>query len=204
MPDERLRGLYLLTRPGPDLLDATAAALRGGAHLVQYRDKSDEAERRFDEARQLRVLCTTAGAMFIVNDDLELARRVSADGVHLGRDDADIMEARSALGDTAIIGASCYDSLERARHAASAGADYLAFGSFFPSPTKPDAVRATPALLTAARGELGLPLCAIGGITPENGAELVAAGADMLAVISGVFDAGDAEAAAGKFARLIV
>lgn len=200
MPDPRLRGLYVLTRAGDDLLEKSSAALRGGARLVQYRDKSDDTERRLDEARQLRALCTAASATFIVNDDIDLAIRVEADGVHLGRDDAGIADARAALGDTAIIGVSCYDSLERAE--AAAGADYLAFGAFFPSPTKPDAVRAAPALLTAARETFGLPLCAIGGITPENGAELVVAGADMLAVISGVFDADDADVAAGDYARL--
>lgn len=200
MSDPRLRGLYVLTRAGDDLLEKTAAALRGGARLVQYRDKSDDGERRLDEARQLRALCAAASATFIVNDDIDLAIRVEADGVHLGRDDDGIARARSALGDTALIGASCYDSLERAK--AAAGADYLAFGSFFPSPTKPDAVRATPALLAAARDAFDLPLCAIGGITPGNGAALVAAGADMLAVISGVFDADDAAAAAGDYAAL--
>ncbi len=202
MPDPRLRGLYLLTRPDPDLTGKTAAALRGGARLVQYRDKSDDADRRFDEARQLRALCTAVSATLIINDDIELAIRTGADGVHLGRDDAGIADARAALGETAVIGASCYDSLEHARRAVAAGADYLAFGSFFPSPTKPGAVRAAPALLAAAREAFELPLCAIGGITPGNGADLVAAGADMLAVISGVFDAGDAEAAAGDYATL--
>ncbi len=197
-----MRGLYLLTRPDGDLIGIVAAALQGGARMVQYRDKSDDAERRLDEARQLRALCDAAGAGFIVNDDISLAKRCGADGVHLGRDDGSITDARGALGTDAIIGVSCYGSLTRARAAAAAGADYLAFGSFFASPTKPDAVTASIDLLVAARAEFDLPLCAIGGITPENGERLVAAGADMLAVISGVFDAEDARVATWAYASL--
>jgi len=202
---ESLRGLYVLTRPftGGEraLLEAVEQTLEGGARLVQYRDKGAGASRRRREAAALAELCGAYGVPVIVNDDPVLAAAVGAGGVHLGRDDAPIREARELLGPSAIIGASCYDRLERARQAARAGADYLAFGSFHPSPTKPGAVHADTTLLGAASG-LGPALCAIGGITPENGAGLVAAGADLLAVISGVFDAGEPRLAASRYAAL--
>jgi thiamine-phosphate pyrophosphorylase len=138
----------------------------------------------------------------IINDDVELAVHCGAAGVHLGRDDADLATARARLGTGAIIGVSCYADLERAREAAAAGADYLAFGRFFPSQTKPEAVPADPALLAAARRELDLPLCAIGGITPANAAPLLEAGADLLAVIQGLFGQPDVRAAAARFQAL--
>lgn len=169
---------------------------------MQYRDKTHDAERRLSEARALKMLCTTSAATFIVNDDLMLAQASRADGVHLGRDDRSVADARALLGPDAVVGVSCYDDIERAHFAADAGADYLAFGSFFPSPTKPAAPRATVELLTEAVGAFGLPVCAIGGVTPENGGVLVAAGADMLAVITGLFEADDIEAAARAYARL--
>jgi thiamine-phosphate pyrophosphorylase len=143
-----------------------------------------------------------AGALFIVNDDVELALAVDADGVHVGRDDEGVAAARARLGPGRLVGASCYDQLGLARAAVAAGADYVAFGSFFPSPTKPNAARADVGLLRRARHELGVPLVAIGGITPENGAPLVAAGADMLAAIGAVFGASDPRAAAAAFAPL--
>lgn len=198
----RLRGLYAVTRPGPDLLADVAAALRGGARVVQYRDKGGDAERRLDEARQLKALCAAGGALFIVNDDPRLAKASHADGVHLGRGDDTVAAARALLGAHALVGVSCYDSLERAHAAVAAGADYLAFGSFFPSPTKPAAPRATIELLHHARVAFELPLCAIGGVTPENAPALVAAGADLVAAISGVFDAEDIAGAAAAYSRL--
>jgi thiamine-phosphate pyrophosphorylase len=202
----RLRGLYAITDPGltpPErLLDAVAAAIAGGAVVVQYRDKGADPGRRQAEASALTGLCHLHGVTFIVNDDAELAAEVGADGVHLGRDDGALQHARRLLGDRATIGVSCYDDLDRARRAAAEGADYVAFGSFFASSVKPDAVRATPGLLHAARRELALPVVAIGGITAENGAQLVTAGADMLAVISDVFGAADVQAAARRIARL--
>ncbi|MBS0581993.1 MAG: thiamine phosphate synthase [Proteobacteria bacterium] len=196
------RGLYAISDgPRPDLLAAVKAALRGGAVLLQYRDKTADSARRAFEARALRELCARHEVPFIVNDDVELALAAGADGVHLGEDDGDIAAARARLGSGAIIGASCYDSRARARELAAAGADYLAFGAFFPSSTKPDARRATPDLLRAAK-PLGLPLVAIGGITPDNAQPLVEAGADFLAVISGVFAQADPEAAARRYAAL--
>lgn len=200
-----LHGLYAITPDGvhgPDLVERTAAALRGGARLVQYRDKRADAERRLDEARQLRALCTAAGALLIINDDCELSAAAAADGVHLGRDDAPPGHARTVLGDDAIIGVSCYDSIERAAAAVSAGADYIAFGGFFPSPTKPDAVPAAPDLITRAKATYAVPVCAIGGITPQNGGQLVAAGADMLAVLSGLFSGTDVETSARMYTKL--
>ena len=201
-----LKGLYAITdgglTPGTGLSVAVEAAIRGGARLIQYRDKSSDKVRRMSEARMLAGLCRDHGTRFIVNDDVELALESGADGVHLGREDTDIAVARVRLGPRALIGVSCYDSLERAVAAAQAGADYVAFGSFYASGSKPGAVRVPLTLLTEARKHLGVPLCAIGGITPENGAALVAAGADMLAVIRGVFAAEDVKSAARDYARL--
>jgi thiamine-phosphate pyrophosphorylase len=198
-----LRGLYVITddrRSGPDHLAAqVAAALAGGARVVQYRDKSNDQERRLAEARALVDLCRHHRVPLLINDDVDLASAVNADGVHLGRDDQDIASARDRLPAGSLVGMSCYDDFELAREAARAGADYIAFGSFFPSPTKPDAVPARPDLLRRASRELALPTVAIGGIRPENGAPLVQAGADMLAVISAVFAATDVAAATRAF-----
>lgn len=201
-----LTGLYAITdsqlTPGDTLLPAVEAALRGGARVIQYRDKSGDSVRRQHEADALNTLCRAHGALLIVNDDVALAAAVGASGVHLGRDDPQLAAARRRLGSGAIIGVSCYNQLTRAQAAAEQGADYVAFGRFFPSLTKPDAVAATPELLREARRALRLPLVAIGGITPENGGQLIAAGADMLAVIHGVFGQPDIEAAARRFAAL--
>ena len=198
----RRAGLYAITDgPRAGLTDAVAAALRGGAALIQYRDKTADRDRRLGEVRALLGLCAAARVPLIVNDDIELAAAAGADGVHLGAGDAGIAAARDRLGADAIIGVSCYDSLARARAGAGTGADYLAFGAFFPSPTKPHARRATPALLREARA-LGLPLVAIGGITPDNARPLIEAGADFLAVVSGVFAAADPAVAARRYADL--
>lgn len=199
-----LHGLYAITdttASNPDALsDAVEAALQGGARVLQYRDKSDDRERRLREASTLRTLTRRYDVPLLINDDIELALAVGADGVHLGRDDAAIDRARARLASGSLVGISCYNRFDLAQQAAAAGADYIAFGSFFPSPTKPHAVRAEPALLQRARTELGLPVVAIGGISPENGAALVRAGADMLAVINALFAAADISAAARTFA----
>lgn len=206
MNTHALHGLYALTDaallPGEKLLAGVTAAIRGGARLVQYRDKSTDHARREREARTLLALCREYDVPLIINDDIALAQTIGADGVHLGRDDAAVEQARVQLGPHALIGVSCYDSLQRAINAAHAGADYVAFGSFFASPSKPDAMRAPLGLLRAAHRQLNIPVCAIGGITSENGAQLVAAGADMLAVISGVFAADDIEQAARQYVHL--
>jgi thiamine-phosphate pyrophosphorylase len=197
-----MRGLYAITDgPRGNLLVAAEAALAGGACVLQYRDKSTDHDRRHAEAVALQVLCLAHGVPLIINDDIALAAAVGAAGVHLGEQDADIAAARTRLGPAAIIGASCYDSLPRARQLAAAGADYLAFGAFFPSPTKPEARHAPTSLLRDAAA-LGLPRVAIGGITPDNGGALIDAGADLLAVISGVFGAADVRAAARRYADL--
>lgn len=208
-PTARLAGLYAITPADitdpARLADKVAAALRGGARLIQYRDKSTDHARRRATAERLLALTRAHGARLIINDDVALAAAVGADGVHLGRDDMSLAQARAALGPAAVIGVSCYDRFERAQQAAAQGADYVAFGRFFPSTTKPDAVPAAPALLRRARAELGLPVAAIGGINAENGADLIAAGADLLAVVEAVFGAADVEAAArglsGLFSR---
>ena len=195
------QGLYAITDgPRADLLAAVAAALRGGAALVQYRDKTADHLRRRREAGALVALCERHRVPLIVNDDVALAAAAGAAGVHLGDRDATVDAARAVLGSRALIGVSCYDSIERARDAAAAGADYVAFGAFFPSPSKPAARRATVDLLYEAKS-LGLPLVAIGGITPDNAPALIAAGADFVAAISGVFAGADPEAAAAKYTR---
>lgn len=195
-------GLYAITDgPRDDLVAACAAVLRGGAAMLQYRDKSDDLTRRTHEAHALAQLCAQRGVPLIVNDDIELAAAIGAAGVHLGEHDGDVAAARARLGAHAIVGVSCYDSLERAQELAAEGADYLAFGAFFPSPTKPQARRATPVLLHAARA-LQRPLVAIGGITPDNAAALIAAGADFVAAISGVFASVDPQGAARRYCDL--
>ncbi|WP_407275047.1 thiamine phosphate synthase [Halothiobacillus sp. DCM-1] len=200
----RLCGLYLLTdeRLGDALLPTVRCALDQGVRVLQYRNKSGDAARRLAEAQALRALCADAGVLFLINDDVQLAKAVAADGVHLGREDASIESARALLGAASIIGVSCYNEWQRAEAAVASGANYLAFGAFFPSQTKPEAVTATPDLLRRARRTWAVPLCAIGGITPENGAALIEAGADMLAVISAVLLQPDVAQAARRFAAL--
>ena len=201
-----LRGLYAITdrqlTPGEQLEHGVAAALRGGARIIQYRDKRSDRARRLREAQTLVDLCHFQNALLIINDDVELAAACGADGVHLGKDDIELARARERLGPDATIGVSCYNDINRARAAATAGADYVAFGRFFPSRSKPDASAAALDTLRNARGELRLPLVAIGGITPDNGGILIEAGADMLAVIHGVFGQPDIEAAARRFTDL--
>ena len=191
------QGLYAITADERDdarLLEQVEAVLQAGAAWLQYRNKAADPPTRERQALQLQPLCARHGVPLIINDDWQLAAAIGADGVHLGEDDGAIAVARAALGAAALIGASCYDRIELARYAVLAGASYVAFGAFFPSPTKPHARVATPTLLADAAA-LGVPRVAIGGITPDNGRSLVDAGADMLAVISGVFDSPDPAAA---------
>ncbi|MFC5436368.1 thiamine phosphate synthase [Rhodanobacter umsongensis] len=195
-------GLYALTDgPREDLFEVVSQALAGGAHLLQYRDPTVDAARRHAEATALRQLCHEHGVPLIIDDDIALAKAVGADGVHLGDAENDIGAARSELGSQAVIGVACRDSLQLARMAAHAGASYVSFGAFFPSPTKPMAPRASIDLLRQSAA-LGVPRVAIGGITPDNGALLVEAGADFLAAVSAVFGAADVRAAARSFASL--
>jgi thiamine-phosphate pyrophosphorylase len=197
-----IAGLYLLTRETADteaLCAGVEAVLKVGVRVLQYRDKSVDAARRLAQAQALRLLCARYGAVLIINDDVDLALAVAADGVHLGEDDAALSNARARLGADRIIGVSCYNELARAERAAAEGADYVAFGAFFSSATKPRARAATPQLLRDAR-KLSVPLVAIGGIDAGNGRALIEAGADALAVLGAVWDATDP----GRAAQAII
>jgi thiamine-phosphate pyrophosphorylase len=191
-----LGGLYAITPP--DLSRVEAALASGALCALQYRAKDADAPRRLREARQLAQLCRAYGVPLIVNDDVALALAVDAAGVHLGRDDGDIAAARARLGGR-LLGASCYDQPGLARRAVAAGADYVAFGSVFDSPTKPVAARAPLALFAL---DLGVPKVAIGGVTLDNAPRVLAAGADALAVISDLFEAPDVAARARQYGRL--
>ena len=200
----KLAGLYALT---PELADTvelaarTELALSGGASAIQYRSKAASAGLKLEQAAALRALCSARGAIFIVNDDVELAHAVRADGVHLGRDDASLAAARARLGPAAIIGVSCYDELERAESAIASGGDYIAFGSFYPSRVKPNAVRAPLSLIAEAKARWPQAgIVAIGGITAANAPPLIAAGADAVAVISALYEAPDIALAARELA----
>ncbi|WP_455232073.1 thiamine phosphate synthase [Geopseudomonas aromaticivorans] len=190
-----LRGLYAITDSqlldGGRLLPYVEAALRGGAKLLQYRDKSEDAARRLRQAEALRELCLRHGAQLIINDDAELAARLGV-GVHLGQSDGSLAVARALLGRQAILGATCHAQLELAEQARQEGASYIAFGRFFNSQTKPGAPAATPELLEQARARFRLPIVAIGGVTLDTAPELIARGASMVAVIHALFAAENA------------
>lgn len=204
MTRKPLRGLYAVTPEalsGAALYRAAEAACGNGAVVLQYRNKSTDAARRRADADALRAITTVCGALFIINDDIELAKACGADGVHVGRDDGGPALARKALGRDALIGVSCYDDPALARAAARDGADYVAFGSMYASSTKPAAPPASIGRF-AEVADLGLPRCAIGGVTLAHAPELIAAGADLLAVVSDLFDAPDIAARARAYARL--
>jgi thiamine-phosphate pyrophosphorylase len=196
-----MRGLYAIT---PDiaelepLLHKVEQALKAGVALLQYRNKAISKDKRLLQAKELAPLARGYGVPLIINDDVEIAAAVGANGVHLGREDGDLAATRAKLPGR-ILGASCYNDLDKARAAVRAGANYVAFGSVFPSPTKPQAVRAPLSLFAA---NLGVPLCAIGGITLDNAPALIAAGADLLAVITDLFDAPDIAARAAQYRKL--
>jgi thiamine-phosphate pyrophosphorylase len=187
-----LRGLYAITDSqllaDGRLLPYVEAALKGGARLLQYRDKSSDDARRLREAEALRELCARYGAELIINDDAELAARLGV-GLHLGQGDGSLAAARALLGRQAIIGATCHAQLELAEQAVAEGASYIAFGRFFNSSTKPGAPTATPELLGAARQRFSLPITAIGGITLDSAPALIAQGASLLAVVHALFSA---------------
>lgn len=206
----RLRGLYLITPECAQtdrLLTLTQGVLSGACGerpaVLQYRSKLSDAPLRHAQAQALAALCRAAGVMFIINDSVELALAVAADGVHLGRDDVDLHTARAHLGDDRIIGVSCYDEWSLAVAAVAAGADYVAFGAVFGSTTKPEAVRAPLTRVAQAARELAVPVAAIGGITLENVATVRAAGADLICVISDVFDAADPAQRAEAYVQLL-
>ncbi|MEQ1913939.1 MAG: thiamine phosphate synthase [Sideroxydans sp.] len=200
-----IQGLYAIT---PDLADTNELlrkvrlALRGGARVLQYRNKIADAALQLRQASALRDLTREFNITFIVNDDAALAAQIDADGVHLGGEDGSVAAARALLGETKLIGVSCYNRAPLALAAVQQGADYVAFGAFFPSSVKPEAVKAEVSMLRGARHEIHVPIVAIGGITQQNGAELVQAGADSLAVISALWDAPDIEQAAKEFSTL--
>ncbi len=203
----RLSGLYAVT---PDLNDTTRllevveAALRGGASLLQYRNKLATEDLRLEQASALLNLCRHHAVPLIINDFPELCSAVDADGVHLGGTDGEIAVARAQLGSDKIIGLSCYDRLDLAVAARHAGADYVAFGSCFGSNTKPEAVNASLELFGQARHRMDLPMVAIGGITAQNGKLAIDAGADALAVIAALFDVPDVQQAAQTFSNLFI
>ena len=191
----KLRGLYAITPEGAGIVDKARQALEGGIALLQYRQKNRTS---LEEARALLALARRHGVPFIVNDDVELALEIGADGVHLGGEDGDLAAARRKMK-AKLIGASCYNRLDLAQAALAAGADYIAFGSVFSSPTKPGAVQAP---LSLFGNKLSKPVCAIGGITLQNAPQVIAAGADMVAVISDLFDAPDIARRAAAYRKL--
>ncbi|MDR2187613.1 MAG: thiamine phosphate synthase [Azonexus sp.] len=202
-----LRGLYAITPETADtaaLLADVEAALAGGCRLLQFRDKSSPEAERLARAHALRALTRRYETKLIINDDLALALRVEADGVHLGATDGDLAAARARLGPARLLGASCYADFAAAQTAVAAGADYVAFGAVFPSPTKPQAALAPLALFERARRQLPAPCCAIGGITSDRAPAVLAAGAKLLAVVSDLFAAPDIAARAAQYQRLFV
>jgi len=200
-----IAGLYAIT---PDLLDTdellrrTRAALSGGARVLQYRNKTVTPALQLTQAHALQKMCVEFAVPLIINDSVELAVAIGAAGVHLGGDDGDLAAARARLGPDRLLGASCYDRIELAHQAIAAGADHVAFGSFFASSVKPGAVRPPIDLIQRAKRELGVPTVAIGGITTENAPQLLAAGVDAIAVISALFAVPDIERAAREFQML--
>lgn len=205
MARNKLRGLYAVTpdcADGSRLLADVEGALTGGCRIVQYRDKTSTKPEQLRRAKALRDLTLHFSATLLINDDLALAALVGADGVHLGQDDGNLIAARAILGPDKILGASCYADFALAAAAHAAGADYVAFGAVYPSPTKPQAMRAGTELFARAKAELGATTCAIGGITLDNAPPLLAAGADLLAVITDLFGAPDIAARASQFQKL--
>ena len=198
------RGLYAITagEQGQKLIDNVQAALQGGARVVQYRDKTTDQARRFAEAQALNDLCQLHKVPFIVNDDLELALAVKATGVHLGQEDGDAQTARKIAGEHFIIGVTCHDSIQLAKTAVLADASYVAFGACFPSSTKPTAAPASLTTITQARQQIALPIVAIGGITLNNATSVIAAGADMMCVISDLFHAANITERAREYVKL--
>lgn len=199
-------GLYVLTDcdnySGNQFLEKTEVILESGIAMLQHRNKKDSSDVRLEQAKRLQHLCRQYDVPLIINDDIELAKKIHADGIHLGSDDLHCAEARMQLGTGHIIGISCYNSLARAINAESDGADYVAFGSFYPSTTKPDAISADLELLQSAKQHLKLPIVAIGGITPENAKPLLQAGSDFLAVSRAIYGVENPAGEVKKFNQL--
>ena len=201
------RGLYAITdcenTPADKLLSVTESILKAGVIILQYRDKSGDQSRREYEATELQKLCQRHDCLFVINDDVRLAKSINSDGVHLGSGDCDYETARNALGAEAIIGISCYNRIAPAIDAEAGGADYVAFGSFHPTTSKQNTVAAEPKIIKEAKEKISLPVVAIGGITPANCAPLIEHGVDLLAAISSIYQAEDPYSAALEFNRLI-
>jgi len=201
-----LSGLYVITDTNlmneNDIVQKVTLAFQGGAKIVQFRDKVNNQATKLNLAKQLKNLCKTYQAWFIINDDIELAKQVNADGVHIGKDDEDIVKARTALGENTIIGVSCYNDLQRAQEMQTLGANYVAFGRFFTSQTKPNAPQADIDTLRKAKQQLSIPVVAIGGVDINNAQSLIAAGADSVAVIQGVFAQNNIKSSAQSIQRL--
>jgi len=207
MSSQHLKGLYVITDDqlsGEHLLTHVQQALAGGACLVQYRSKTGSEAAREHIARAVLELCREQRVPLLINDDIELAAKIGANGVHLGQDDGRVNAARNKLGSGAIVGVTCHASLELAEIAQQEGASYVAFGRFFDSNTKPEAPPAKLDILQEAKATLNIPICAIGGITPDNAPALIEAGADMLAVIHGVFGQPDIQSATERYALLFL
>ncbi len=202
-----LSGLYVIADAGTvgneNFIEKTSEAISAGVNLIQYRDKINSIETRKNFALTIQKLCRKNDATFIVNDDIKLAKSIDAQGVHIGKHDMSLSDARKLLGPHKIIGASCYNEYDRATFAANNGADYIAFGSFFSSATKPNAPVATIELLLRAKRELAIPICAIGGITLNNATTLLDAKADMIAVINAIYSAPSVSTATRLFQTLI-
>ncbi len=202
---DKLKGLYaitdekLITRQG--FSEAVELALQGGARIIQYRDKSNNPQKRFQQATILCSLCEQYQAVSIINDDIELAKAVNADGLHIGKDDISLAIARQTLGDKTIIGVSCYNDLSLAIKAEKNTADYVAFGAMFSSSTKPEAIKTNIDIISNAKRQLSIPVCAIGGITDKNIQQLIQQGVDMAAVISSLFASNDVKDTADSLSK---
>ncbi len=200
-----MKGLYLVTPDWDDtdkLVAASEQAIAGGATLLQYRHKTASDALRAEQAAALLALCRRLNVPLVINDHVQLCEQLDADGIHVGGTDASVAEVRARVGRDKIVGASCYGDLQLARHAAAAGASYVAFGGFYPSRVKKYEVSTPPDIITRALAELAVPLCVIGGMTVENSRPLVSLGAHMVAAISSVYSADDHRAAASSFANL--
>ncbi len=200
-----MKGLYLVTPDWDDtdkLVAATEQAIAGGASLLQYRHKTASAELRTEQAAALLTLCRRLNVPLIINDHLDLCERIDADGIHVGGTDASVAEVRAKIGKAKIVGASCYGDLQLARDASAAGASYVAFGGFYPSRVKKYEVTTSPDIITRALSDIDLPLCVIGGMTPQNARSLIELGAHAVAAISSVYAATDHRSAAAEFASM--
>ena len=200
-----IKGLYAITPDSADLntlIQKTKSAIEGGAFMVQYRSKIQDRDVKMQQCAAILRLCREHNVPCIVNDDVEMCRTLKADGVHLGEEDDNIAEVRHILGDDAIIGSSCYDQLDRAKSAQKEGASYVAFGAMFPTSTKPNAPRATLALLKEAKREIQIPIVAIGGITVNNAHDVIKTGIDAIAVITSLYEAKSIKETAETFAKM--